>query len=139
MNVQAHELFYPMLAMFVWAFLILFTERAGRVVAVLKGELTNEYFELFRGAEPSDLILKTQNHLRNLMELPPLFDIVALVIMFTGKTDSTFLMSAWSYVVLRVGHGLVHLTISKVPVRFFLFILSSLALLVMWVRLAALL
>lgn len=49
------------------------------------------------------------------MEIPPLFYIVALVIMFTGKTDSFFLILAWSYVVLRVGHGLVHLTISKVP------------------------
>jgi hypothetical protein len=68
-----------------------------------------------------------------------LFYIVGLAIMLTGKTDTIFLMSAWSYVALRVGHGLVHLTINKVPVRFFFFILSNLALLVMWVRLGALL
>jgi hypothetical protein len=109
------------------------------VAAVLKGELSNEYFELFRGPEPSDVILKTQNHLRNLMEMPPLFYIVALAIMFTGKTDSIFLIFAWSYVALRVSHGLVHLTINRVPVRFFFFILSNLALLVMWLRLGALL
>jgi hypothetical protein len=35
------------------------------------------------------------------MEMPPLFYIVARAIMFTGKTDSTFLMFAWSYVTLR--------------------------------------
>jgi hypothetical protein len=128
-----------MLAMFVWTFLILLRNVQVRVVAVLKGELTNEYFELFRGSEPSDLILKTQNHLRNLMEIPPLFYIVALAIMFTGKTDPIFLILAWSYVVLRVGHGLVHLTINKVPARFFFFILSNLALLVMWLRLGTLL
>ena len=138
MSVQTHELFYPMLAMFVWTFLILLRNVQVRVVAVLKGELTNEYFELFRGSEPSDLILKTQNHLRNLMEIPPLFYIVALAIMFTGKTDPIFLILAWSYVAFWVGHGLVHLTINKVPVRFFFFILSNLALLVMWVRLATL-
>jgi hypothetical protein len=139
MSVQTHGLFYPMLAMFVWTFLILLRNVQVRVSAVLKGELTNEYFELFRGPEPSDLIVKTQNHLRNLMEMPPLFYIVALAIMFTGKTDSIFLFLAWSYVAFRVGHGLVHLTINKVPVRFFFFILSNLALLVMWVRLGALL
>ena len=139
MNVQTHGLFYPMLAMFVWTFLILLRNVQVRVSAFLKGELTNEYFELFRGPEPSDLIVKTQNHLRNLMEIPPLFYIVALAIMFTGKTDSIFLFLAWSYVAFRVGHGLVHLTINKVPVRFFFFILSNLALLVMWVRLGALL
>ena len=138
MSVQTHNLFYPMLAMFVWTFLILLRNVQVRVVAVLKGELTNEYFELFRGSEPSDLILKTQNHLRNLMEMPPLFYIVALAIMFTGKADFIFLILAWSYVAFRVGHALVHLTINKVPVRFFFFILSNLALLVMWVRLATL-
>jgi hypothetical protein len=123
----------------VWTFLILLRNVQVRVSAVLKGELTNEYFELFRGPGPSDLIVKTQNHLRNLMEIPPLFYIVALAIMFTGKTDSTFLLLAWSYVAFRMGHGLVHLTINKVPVRFFFFILSNVALLVMWVRLGALL
>ena len=104
-----------------------------RVVAVLKSELTNEYFELFRGSEPSDVILKTQNHLRNLTEIPPLFYIVALAIMFTDKTDAIFVVLAWSYVALRVGHTLVRLTINKVPVRYFFFIQSNLALLVMWV------
>src|SRR5262249_32566688 len=69
MSVQTHELFYPML--FVWTFLILLRNVQVRVSAVLKGELTNEYFDLFRGAEPSDLILKTQNHLRNLMRCRP--------------------------------------------------------------------
>jgi hypothetical protein len=139
MEASSHSLFYSMLAMFVWTFLILLRNVQVRVSAVLKGELSNEFFELFRGAELSDVIVKTQNHLRNLMEIPPLFYIVALAIMFTGKTDLIFVVLALSYVALRVGHGLVHLTINKVPVRFFFFILSNLALLVMWVRLGALL
>jgi hypothetical protein len=46
---------------------------------------------------------------------------------------------AWSYVVLRIGHSLVHLTINKVPPRFFLFFISNLVLLAMWVRLGLLL
>lgn len=139
MSIQSHDLFYPMLTMFIWTFLVMLRNVQVRVGAVLKGELTNEYFELFRGPEPSETIVKTQNHLRNLTEIPPLFYIVALAIMFTGETDSIFLVLAWSYVALRMGHGLVHLTINKVPVRFFFFILSNLALLVMWVRLGALL
>jgi hypothetical protein len=93
MSFQIHDLFYPMLVMFVWTFLIMLRNVQVRVAAVLTGELSNEYFELFRGPEPSDVILKTQNHLRNLMEMPPLFYIVALAIMFTGKTDAIFLYS----------------------------------------------
>lgn len=41
--------------------------------------------------------------------------------------------------ILRVGHSLVHLTINKIPMRFFFFMFSNLALLVMWVWLGALL
>ena len=138
MGVQVYDLFFPMAAMFIWTFLIMLRNVQVRVGAVLKGELTNEYFELFRGPSPSDTILKTQNHLRNLMEIPPLFHIVALAIMITGKTDSIFLVFAWSYVALRIGHGLIHLTINKVPVRFFFFMLSNLVLLIIWVRLGTL-
>ncbi len=82
---------------FVWTFLILLRNIQVRVTAVLKGELSKKYFEQFRGAEPCVVILKTQNHLRNLLEMPPLFYIVALAIMFTGKTDSIFLNFARSY------------------------------------------
>jgi hypothetical protein len=138
MKAQAYDLFFPMAAMFMWTFLIMLRNVQVRVYAVLKGNLTNEYFELFRGPEPSDTILKTQNHLRNLMEIPPLFYIVALAIMITDKNDAIFIVLAWSYVALRIGHGLVHLTINKVPVRFFFFMLSNLVLLIIWVRLGTL-
>lgn len=136
MAVQIFDLYYPMLAMFLWTFLVMLRNVQVRVSAVLKGELTNEYFELFRGPEPPEVILKTQNHLRNLMEIPPLFYIVALAIIFAGKTDPLYLGLAWCYVVLRIGHGMVHLTFNKVPVRFLFFILSNLALLAMWLRFA---
>jgi hypothetical protein len=139
MTNNSYVLFYPMLAMFLCTFLILLRNVQVRMIAGLKGQLSNEYFELFRGTEPPEVILKTGNHLRNLMEMPPLFYIVTLAIMLTQLTDTIFLMLAWSYFTFRVGHGLVHLTINKVPPRFFFFILSNVVLLAMWVRLGVLL
>lgn len=136
METYAQNVFYPMLALFVWTFLILLRNVQVRVSAVLTGQLTKEYFELFRGGEPSDKILKTQNHLRNLTEIPPLFYVAGLAILFLGKTDSLFVILAWAYVGLRIGHGLIHLTINKVPLRFLFFALSNLVLLAMWIRLA---
>jgi len=135
MEASSHSLFYPMLVLFLWTFLVMLRNVQVRLGAVLRGQLTNTYFELFRGGEPSDVILKTQNHLRNLTEIPPLFYIVGLAIMVTGKTDSLFVYLAWSYVMLRIGHSLIHLTINKVPARFFLFAFSNIVLVVMWVRL----
>lgn len=136
METYPQEIFYPMLALFVWTFLVLLRNVQVRVSAVLHGQLANEYFELFRGGEPSDEALKTQNHLRNLTEMPPLFYVAALAILFFGKADSLFVILAWSYVGLRICHGLVHLTINKVPLRFLFFGLSNFVLLAMWVRLA---
>ena len=90
MTNDTYALVYPMLAMFLWTFLIMSRNVQVRVSAVLRGQLSNEYFELFRGSEPSEVILKTGNHLRNLMEMPPLFYIVTLAIMLTQHTDRIF-------------------------------------------------
>jgi len=41
---------------------------------------------------------------------------------------------AWAYVILRIIHSLVHATINRVPLRFGIFLLSTLCLLVMTVN-----
>jgi hypothetical protein len=136
MRIYNTELFYPMLAMFIWTVLVMLRNMQVRIAAVRRGELTNKYFELFRGAEPAESVQKTGNHFRNLTELPPLFYIICLAVMFMGRTDVSFIMLAWSYVALRIGHSLIHLTINKVPPRFFLFAASNIVLVIMWLRLA---
>src|SRR5574342_202357 len=112
MSPTNYDLVSPMLAMFLRTFLNLLRNVQVRLAAVLKGELTNKYFELFRGAEPSEVIMKTANHLKNLMEMPPLFYLAALAIMATERTDQWFVILAWGYVALRLCHGVVHLTIN---------------------------
>ena len=49
MTNNTYALVYPMMAMFLWTFLILLRNVQVRVSAVLKGQLSNDYFELFRG------------------------------------------------------------------------------------------
>lgn len=128
---------YPMAAMFGWTFLVMLRNVQVRVQAVLRGELTNEYFELFSGGKPSELVAKTGNHLRNLFEFPLLFYVAVLAALVTGEAGTPFLTLAWSYVGLRVAHSTVHLTINKVPPRFLFFILSNIVLLLMWADLIA--
>ena len=135
-EVSVSTIYYPMLAMFLWTFLVALRNVQVRVAAVLKRELTNEYFELFRGADPPDIVIKTGNHLKNLFEFPVLFYVVLLMAAVAGVAASEFLVLAWLYVVLRVIHGIVHLSVNKVPVRFGAFFLSNLVLLAMWLWLA---
>ena len=136
MTGPSHEPSYPMFAMFPWTLTVMLRNVQVRVDGVLKGDLTNEYLELFRGGKPSDVVIKTGNHFRNLTEIPPLFYVVCLAILFTQRQDVIFLILAWIYVALRIAHSLVHLTFNKVPPRFSLIALANLALLAMWVRLA---
>lgn len=135
MPTPPHELVYPMLAMAGWTFAVMLRNVQVRVAAVMRGELDNRYFELLRGAEPPAAVVKTGNHLRNLAEFPPLFYVALLAVLLTANADPTFVALAWAYVGLRIAHGLVHLSVNKVPLRFAFFMLSNLALIAIWIRL----
>jgi hypothetical protein len=132
---ESPTLIYPMVAMFGWTFLIMLRNVHVRVHAVLRGELSNKYFELFTGAEPSATLVKTGNHLRNLFEFPVLFYVASLAALVMGISDGAYLILAWSYVAFRIAHSLVHLTINKVPPRFLFYFLSNLVLLALWLKL----
>lgn len=132
MDSPMHAYYWPMLTLFLWTFAVMLRNVQVRVTSVLKGELTNEYFELFRGAQPSDVVIKTGNHLKNLFEFPLLFYAILLVAAHLGTTGNFIVWLAWLYVALRIGHGIVHLTFNYVPLRFALFLLSNIVLLILW-------
>jgi hypothetical protein len=125
--------YYPMLAMFLWTFAVMLRNVQVRLRSVSRGELTNEYFELFQGGDPSDIVVKTGNNLRNLFEFPVLFYVALVVAAIVQRTEILFLILAWLYVGLRIGHSIVHLTFNKVPVRFAFYFASNLVLLALWV------
>jgi hypothetical protein len=125
--------YYPMLAMFLWTFAVMLRNVQVRLRSVSRGELTNEYFELFQGGDPSDIVVKTGNNLRNLFEFPVLFYVALVVAAIMQRTEILILILAWLYVGLRIGHSIVHLTFNKVPVRFAFYFASNLVLLALWV------
>lgn len=65
------------------------------------------------------------NHLH---EAPTVFYAVAIVLAMIGQGDNLNSTIAWVYVGLRVAHSLVQATVNRVMIRFALFALSSLAL-----------
>lgn len=69
----------------------------------------------------------------HLMEQPTLFYAAAaiLAIMGPGAAD---VLAAWIYVALRIVHSIWQATVNKVPVRFLLFLVSTLALLFLAIR-----
>jgi hypothetical protein len=71
------------------------------------------------------------NHLH---EAPTVFYAVAIVLAIIGAGDGLNAQLAWGYVAIRVIHSLVQATINKVTVRFVLFAMSSVVLMVLVAR-----
>ena len=86
-----------------------------------------------RGKLPpsSERVADNYNHL---MEAPTVFYAVALGVVVMGAADPLHVACAWAYVGLRVIHSLVQATINRVALRFVLFSLSWVSLIVMIVR-----
>ena len=70
------------------------------------------------------------------MEQPTLFYATVIILGVIGQGDGLNLQLAWAYVVLRIAHSIVQATWNRVVVRFTLFSLSTVALLMLAVHAA---
>ena len=76
------------------------------------------------------------DNLKNLFEIPVLFYALALYLFITGQVDAAYVTAAWVFVVFRVLHSAVHCTINLVMLRFYLYLIATLAVWFMVVRAA---
>ena len=67
------------------------------------------------------------DNLKNLFEIPVIFYALALLLFATQQVDSLYVGAAWVFVGFRAVHSAVHCTINVVMVRFYLYLISTLA------------
>ncbi len=67
------------------------------------------------------------DNLKNLFEVPVIFYALALYLFVTSRVDAGYLIAAWIFVAFRVLHSAVHCTINIVMLRFYLYLVSTLA------------
>ncbi len=67
------------------------------------------------------------DNLKNLFEIPVIFYALAAYLFATGRVDGTYLAAAWVFVAFRVLHSAVHCTVNIVMLRFYLYLISTLA------------
>ena len=79
------------------------------------------------GVLPDAINWKSHNY-THLMEQPTLFYAVVGILAIIGGATAGDVAFAWGYVALRIVHSLWQATVNKVPVRFALFILSTICL-----------
>ncbi len=85
------------------------------------------------GYLPSEVRRIADNY-NHLFEQPTLFYATALVIAVAGHADEMAVACAWAFVIIRVVHSLVQSTLNIVLLRFGIFMLSWVALLILIVR-----
>ena len=76
---------------------------------------------------PPSVAWKSNNY-AHLMEQPTLFYAVVVLLTLMGQGDGLNAQLAWAYVGIRIAHSLWQALVNTVPIRFGLFILSTISL-----------
>jgi hypothetical protein len=126
------SILYPALALFALTAVCVFRLGYVRFAAIRRGDIDPRFFKAFRGQEEPEVLRVHARHVRNLFEAPILFHVIVLIAYTTQQSGWLPVALAWAYVLLRIAHSWVHLTSNKVLLRFRLFALSWLVLLLLW-------
>ena len=73
------------------------------------------------------------NNFTNLFELPVLYFALVPLLVITGNVNGLQVLLAWAFVLLRMGHSAIHIGPKNVPARFIVYLMSTIALVGMWV------
>lgn len=121
-----------LLTMVVWLYMY-----ARRIPFILRNRLSPQQLtpvELARLSPPA--VANPSDNLKNLFELPTIFYAAVLYVYTTEQVDGLYLGAAWVFFGFRVLHSAVHCTFNLVPLRFWLYAVSAVALWFMVLRIA---
>jgi hypothetical protein len=123
----------PAVALMIWTMIIWAWMYASRIPAMQKAEIAPDDAQvtgLLDQKLPREVQWKAHNY-NHLHEQPTIFYAVCIVLAIIGAGDGLSAFLAWIYMGLRVIHSIVQVTANKVMVRFVLFALSSVVLMVL--------
>ena len=107
------------LVLVIWSFIIFLIMAFGRVSFMNNPQDAADSKD-YKNQLPT-WVNRTADNYNHLFEQPVAFYAVTLTIALVNSFDSLIVQLAWAYVLIRIIHSLVQLTINIVLVRFFLF------------------
>lgn len=135
---MSNAMLQPVIALVLWTFVMWTWMYATRIPAIQKSGMKMDP-TVPRGGQmnelPASVRWKADNY-NHLFEQPTLFYAVGLTLAMVGDVTQASISLAWTYVALRVVHSVFQATINKIEVRFAIFTISSLVLLVLTIRAA---
>ena len=109
----------PVLTLIIWTFIIFLIMAFGRVSFMNNPQDAAESKD-YKDNLPA-WVNRTADNYNHLFEQPVAFYAVTLSIALINNFNILVVQLAWAYVLIRVIHSLIQLTINIVLVRFFLF------------------
>lgn len=128
------QILYPIFAMFALVSFVLFRLGYLRAKAVREHKIHPRHYKLMQGETESPVAIATARNYSNLFEMPVFFYVALITAYVAIPVSQAMIVTAWIYVFFRISHTLSHITTNHVPTRFGLFIVSNVALLVLWVQ-----
>jgi hypothetical protein len=130
----------PAIVLVIWSLVITAWLAATRLPAMKKARIDLASVVGGRGADlegvlPERVMWVSHNY-AHLMEQPTIFYATVAILALAGAGDGVNLQLAWGYVMLRIVHSIVQITWNRLVVRFAIFALSTLVLLVMAINAA---
>ena len=125
---------YPVFCIVILTFIMAFATGTSRLISVRRKQINPKYYVLLSGDTPPDYVQKIGRNFVNLLEVPVLFYLLAVLVITLDINNTLLLNLAWLYVALRLVHTIIHVSYSYVMHRFMVFGLSVLTLLTMWVQ-----
>lgn len=106
-----------------------------RYKAVRQQGVSLSYFRLNRGGKLPEQLMRVTQHYENLFETPILFYVAILFVLVLNVNDMVYIAFSWLFFVSRLVHAYVHTIHNNVLTRKNVFIVSSMFLLLIWLKL----
>lgn len=125
----------PVLALIAWTFVIWIWLYATRLPAMRAARINPARIKRKTDLDPLPVFVhQVADNYNHLHEQPTVFYALALYSHLVGVADGLNVGLAWTYVALRVVHSLIQCTVNFVPVRFLVFAVATVVLLVIALR-----
>ena len=133
-------IFGPVIALISWTLVMWLWMYATRIPAMKRAGIDVAKLNGGTGADLRARIeIRAQwpaDNYNHLLEQPVLFYAICIALALMGQGDNLNATIAWAYVALRIAHSLVQVTTNRVIIRFSLFSLATIALIMLTVHAA---
>jgi len=105
-----------------------------RYKAVLEDGVSVKYFKLNRGAKLPEYLVRVTQHYENLFETPMLFYVAILFVLVLNINSMEYVLLSWGYLLSRLVHAYIHTGTNNLKHRKYAFLLTSVILIMLWIR-----